>query len=346
MYALRYSISLSLVVLINGLLMSQDFKLLHYTETSGWDHNTRTVSLEMFNELAEEHNFQVDNDDTGDAFNTLENLEEYAVVVFSNTSGDGILNSDQRANFEMYMENGGAFVGIHAASDTYRHSLANGPNTGTWDWYAEMLGGSVQTSPNHTNANYAGTMHHVGSHPTINNLPDPWEKVEEYYYWENGFFDLENNAVLEVESTGNESYDAERPMSWYRTLEGGGKSFYTALGHAGSNFTSDTLFRNHIRDAVLWAVSDVVTGLVPKKASLGVFPNPARDFITVQIERGQGTMPVRVFDVNGKTMLEAQLNFNDGQSRLNVASLAPGSYFISVLNDSDRKPVIASFVVQ
>lgn len=345
MTILRHSCIFAMAFLIIGPLMAQDFKLLHYTETSGWDHNTRTVSLEMFNELASEHNFEVDDDQTGDAFNTIENLEEYAVVMFSNTSGDDILNADQRSNFEMYMENGGAFIGIHAASDTYRHSLANGSNTGTWDWYAEMMGGSVQTSPNHTSANHTGTMNHLGFHPTTSNLPDPWVKVEEYYYWENGYFDMQNNVVLEVESTGVESYDAERPMSWYRILEGGGKSFYTALGHAGSNYTSDTLFRNHIRDAVLWAVSEVVTGLNSEPTSLGLFPNPAQHFITLQFEKGKGDMPVRIFNSSGKTMLEMQIDFRDGQSQLNIASLSPGYYLMSIGVDTGGKPHTASFVV-
>ena len=46
------------------------------------------------------------------------------------------------------MNNGGGYLGIHAASDTYRHSTANGSSTGTWDWYAEMAGASVQEGPN------------------------------------------------------------------------------------------------------------------------------------------------------------------------------------------------------
>ncbi len=134
-------------------------------------------------------------------------------------------------------------------------------------------------------------------------------------------------------------------MSWYRTLERGGRSFYTALGHSGSNYTSDTLFRNHIRDAVLWAVSDVVTGLHPEQSSMGIFPNPARHFITVQFEKRQGTLPVRVFDVNGKTIIKTQLNFQDGQSQLNVTSLSPGPYLISLQDDANGDPHVASFVV-
>lgn len=237
------------------------FKILHYTETSGFDHGTRQNSLAMFQALGAVNNFTVDDDSNGSLFDSLANLEQYAVVVFSNTSGDAILDSTQRANFEHYMNNGGSYVGIHAASDTYRHSTANGSNKGAWDWYAEMLGASVQQNPNHVQGTPQYDMHKIGTHPTTDSLPDPWTKNEEYYYWENGYYSSDNIPVLEVEETVGpnglvNNYDSERPMSWYKILPGGGRSFYTALGHSNSNFTGDQEFMNHIRDAVLWAATD------------------------------------------------------------------------------------------
>lgn len=62
--------------------MCQDLNILHYTETSGYDHNTRNVSFDMFSDLGNEYGFSVVDDQTGEAFNTLANLENYAVVVF------------------------------------------------------------------------------------------------------------------------------------------------------------------------------------------------------------------------------------------------------------------------
>ena len=237
------------------------FKILHYTETSGFDHGTRQNSLAMFQAIGASNNFTVDDDQNGASFDSLTNLQQYAVVVFSNTSGDNILSATQRANFEQYINSGGSYLGIHAASDTYRHSTANGSNTGTWDWYAEMLGASVQQNPNHVQGTPQDDMHKIGTHPTTDSLPNPWTKNEEYYYWENGYYDSDNIHVLEVEETVGpngsvNSYDNARPMSWYKILPGGGKSFYTALGHANSNYTSDQNFMDHIRDAVLWAADE------------------------------------------------------------------------------------------
>ncbi len=237
-------------------VQAQTQRLLLYTETGGFDHNTRNAAETLFNQLGSTYQFSVVHDEDGSTFENLDTLKKYSLVVFCNTSGDNILSTTQQQNFEAYMNDGGAYLGIHAASDTYRHSTANGSNTGSWDWYAEMMGASVQNSPNHTANNFSGTMDHNGTHPSIMGLPNPWDKQEEYYYWENGYFKNDNTAVLSVRSTGSESYDGVRPMSWYRESTPDGnpaRIFYTALGHNASNFTSDDDFIKHIEQATLWA---------------------------------------------------------------------------------------------
>lgn len=206
----------------------------------------------MFELIASSQGWNLVNDETGDEFNALVGLQQFDVVVFSNTSGDGVLNSTQRATFEAYIAGGGSYLGIHAASDTYRHSTANGSNTGVWDFYAELVGASVQQNPNHVSGTPQYSMDVIGTHPSTQNLPDPWVKNEEYYYWENGYFGLNNQTVLQVEETVGpnnmvNSYDVQRSMSWYRELLEGGKVFYTTLGHSASNFTSDLNFYAHVR---------------------------------------------------------------------------------------------------
>jgi type 1 glutamine amidotransferase len=266
-------LSLGIILLGSSLLATEAraqavFKILHYTETSGYDHNTRQVSLSMFQNLGLSHGFAVDDDSDGSSFDSLSTLQQYAVVVFCNTSGDNILTASQRANFESYINGGGSYVGIHAASDTYRHSTADGSNTGAWDWYAELLGASVQQYPYyHVIGTPLYELSKIGTHPSTDSLPDPWAKNEEYYYWENGYYNADNVAVLEVEETIGpngqvNSYDSIRPMSWYRHLPGGGRSFYTALGHASSNYTSDQYFISHVRDAVLWAAKVSIGGAI------------------------------------------------------------------------------------
>ncbi len=235
---------------------AQNLKILHYTETSGYDHQTRGVSYSMIQQLGIQYGFNVDDDSTGDSFNSLSGLLQYDVVVFSNTTGDAILNGVQKLNFENYISAGGSLLGIHSATDTYRHSTANGTNTCTWDWFAETLGGSVQQNPNHVTGTPLYRIDAVNIHPSIVNVPNPWFKQEEYYYWESGYQNPANTIVQMVEQTIGpnsmvNSYDSSRAVTWYRALSGGGTVFYTSLGHAADNFFADTSFRNLIRDALL-----------------------------------------------------------------------------------------------
>ena len=313
--------------------------VLHYTETSGWDHGTRDVSLAMFQSIAAEHGLTVVNDNDGATFSELSTLQQFDVIVFSNTSGATLLDDAQRANFEAYIAGGGSVLGIHAASDTYRHSSANGNNTGAWDFYAELIGGSVQENPNHVDGTPLYNMAHIGLHPSTAALPDPWAKNEEYYYWEGGYYRTDNVPVLEVEETVGpngqvNSYDAPRPMSWYRELPEGGRVFYTALGHAGSNYTSDALFRQHIADALLWLL-ETETSLPPSTTptdGLRCWPSPAQDVLWV-------TSPLR----GGCSILDAQgrhVMTTDGRLPIDVSRLAEGMHVLRVEGTPQRLPFI------
>jgi type 1 glutamine amidotransferase len=281
--------------------------ILHYTATSGFDHGTRNVSFAMFQEIAAEEGFTITNDNDGSSFTSLSTLQQYAVIVFSNTSGDALLSAAQRANFEAYIAGGGSVMGIHAASDTYRHSSANGINTGAWDFYAELIGASVQQMPNHVPGTPAYVMDHIGLHASTTNLPDPWVKNEEYYYWEGGYYRPDNVTVLQVQETVGpngqvNSYDAPRPMSWYRALSEGGRVFYTALGHASSNYVSDTLFRTHIRDALRWLVHDDTGVDEPIWPAFKVYPNPVTDALHIE-HSGQLTgRTIELIDMHGRVL--------------------------------------------
>lgn len=237
---------------LTNYLGAQD-TIIHYTETTGFDHNTRDQSLSLFQTIGAAEEFVVLSDDDGHLFNKTD-LRKARFVVFSNTSGSNGLNVEQQAALEWFVDTlGRNLMGIHAASDTYRHSSANGGGTGQWDWYAETLGGSVQTNPNHTSQNHVDSIFLVNTHPSAENIDFPWIKEEEYYYWENGYLNNENITILEVGETGGQSYDRRRPVAWSRVKAGGGKIFYTSLGHKRSNFTGEfPFFEQLIRDASVW----------------------------------------------------------------------------------------------
>jgi len=332
MLARSYFLAAALCFSANALSAQPAFKILHYTETSGHDHGTRQVSLQLFQALGAMYNFQVDDDNDGSGFNSLSNLQQYAIVVFSNTSGNAILTPAQQTNFENYINGGGSLLGIHAASDTYRHSTANGANTGGWDWYAQTLGASVQENPNHVSGTPLYNLHKIGQHASTDNLPEPWAKNEEYYYWENGYYNSANTAVLEVEQTigpNNQvnSYDSARPMSWYRNLGGGGKVFYTALGHATSNYTSDQLFIAHIRDAIFWMVG--VSGIPDPSAQPALlFQNPVEASLELWMRHQSSASAITLCDALGKTVYTGQIAAGQTQHSVDLRNLRAGVYVL------------------
>ena len=302
------------------------FNVLHYTETTGYDHNTRNQSLSMFQSWESADNFLVTSDNNGDEFNSLANLQQYAAVVFSNTSGDNGLNSTQRSNFEAYIAGGGSYLGIHAASDTYRHSTANGGSKGTWDWYAEnVAGATVQQSPNHTNQNHNNTMSHeeVG-HPTLTSIPSPWNKTEEYYYWENGYLNNSFTELLRVGSTGNNSYDAPRMMAHCKNLSGGGRAFYTALGHSGNNYTNDQNFQELIRNALNWVAE-------PNKGSGGSGGFDLVISVQDEIICFDGVGKVRADPSNGTAPYS--YSWSNGSTLQVQSGLSAGTYTVQVTDN-------------
>ncbi|MEZ4791235.1 MAG: ThuA domain-containing protein [Flavobacteriales bacterium] len=313
-------------------------RVLHFTVTSGFDHGTREVSYALFQSIGLDLGITVDDAPTAGAFNDAGTLALYDAIVFSNTSGNAILNDEQRANFEEWSMNGGHVMGIHAASDTYRHSTANGNNTGTSDFYAELIGASVQEDPNHVSGTPPYEMMHIGAHPSTSNLPDPWLKNEEYYYWEGGYFNPDNNVVLQVEETIGpnglvNSYDAPRPMSWYRELPSGSRIFYTALGHAASNYTEDALFRQHIEDALIWMLFGTTAISSANDAQPFTLVN---DGLSVTISTSELNGYIRVMDPTGRLMHAESSN---GLHRIDISAWPDGIYFFTIGQHTRPVPI-------
>lgn len=320
-------------------LMGQSKKVLHYTETSGFDHQTRANSLTLFQQLGATTNFTVTDDNSGAAFSVLSNLLSYDLIVFSNTSGNTLLDSTQQSHFELYIQNGGALLGIHAATDTYRHSSANGNRIGSWDFYAQTIGGSVQENPNHVSGTPNYTIRKLLNHPISQNIPNNWNKNEEYYYWENGYLDSTINILFEVEQTVGpnnlvNSYDSARAVAWYKTLASGSNIFYTSLGHANSNFTSDSLFQQLLSDATQWCLG-LSTGFsqVERPTNFSLFPNPAKNSLYITGKQLNGTL--KIYTNTGKLVLSKNIKSPEKEI-INLNELRNGLYFVECTINSQR----------
>ncbi len=234
------------------------FNVLNFTKHTGVDHGTTNASQNMLDSLGTLIGFNVDLDSTGTSFNSLSSLQNYSVIIFSNTTGNNLLSGIQRANFESYMQNGGSMVGIHAVVDAHRHATANGTGTGTWDWLPELVGASSNFSPSETSSGTTASVQKVNSHSSVDFLSNTFNYTGAFPYFEGGYFDSTVTPILKVQSTGSQSYDAPRYLAWYKYLSGGGKLFYTGLGHSSNEFDANPNFQNHILQAILWAQANAL----------------------------------------------------------------------------------------
>ena len=259
-----------------------------------------------------------------------------------------IFLSIQRGNFEQYISNGGHVIAIHSATDTYRHSSANGNNTGAWDFYPELLGASVQYNPTHLTGTPVYPMYTIQPGILLTGIPDPWNKAEEYYYWQFGYFDsLNNNVLLMVDTTIGpdslvNSYDLPRATTWYKVTSSGNKIFYTSLGHDVSNYISDTLFFRLILNAVLW-VADINSApeLPGSHSDFFCYPNPVGTSLNIDPANGQINYSVRISDSCGKLCFNKE-SFT-GRTSIDTARLPGGIYFLFI--ESDDKIVVRKFCI-
>ncbi len=116
-------------------------------------------------------------------------LAHYQVVLFLDTRPE---QPEQRAAFEKYMENGGAFLGFHFAAFALDHSAY--PQN--WDWYHNQLLGSGEYKGNTWRPTSAILQTEDLNHPVTKHLPKSFTaSPNEWYSWKN---DLRANTELRV----------------------------------------------------------------------------------------------------------------------------------------------------
>src|SRR5918993_1996237 len=90
-------------------------KVLLFTKTSGYHHESIPAGVAAIQKLGKENKFRIDTTSDAAVF-TEDDLKKYRAVIFLNTTGN-VLNSEQQVAFQRYVEAGGGYMGIHAAAD-------------------------------------------------------------------------------------------------------------------------------------------------------------------------------------------------------------------------------------
>ena len=218
-------------------------RVLYLTQPAAFVHAVLPVAEEVMRELGEEP----------DAFGvtvirsageiTADRLGGYDVVMF-NTTGELPMDAEQKAALLAFIRNGGGFVGVHSASDTFYE----------WPEYGAMLGGYFDGHPWHQEVTLRVEDR---DHPSTRHLGGSIRLYDEIYQVRDWARD-DVHVLLSVDTEsvdmaaeGINRADGDFAVSWTREY-GEGRVFYTALGHE-PNVWHDPRFRQHLVGGIRWA---------------------------------------------------------------------------------------------
>ncbi|MBC6997282.1 ThuA domain-containing protein [Cytophaga sp. FL35] len=211
-----------------------------FSKTAGFRHGSIESGVTALKKLGKENGFKVIATEDSNLI-VEDSLKTYSAVVFLNTTRD-ILNDVQQADFERYIQSGGGFVGIHAATDTEYD----------WPWYNKLVGAVFE---GHPKIQEAKLLIKDKNHPSTKIFKDSvWTKSDEWYNFKNINPDI--NVVLSIDENSYEggTNGDNHPISWYHAYDGG-RSFYTELGHTDQTF-ENPIFLSHLLGGINYAVGN------------------------------------------------------------------------------------------
>lgn len=189
------------------------------------------------------------------------NLKNYDAVLFASTTGDDLPLPDKQGLVD-WVNGGGVFIGIHAATDTLK----------TFMPYVSMVGGAFKT---HGPQVSVDCINQDSAHSAVRMIPSKWTVYDEIYQFKNferstvhGLLTLDHLMVNTEDVKNKKVTEADFPVAWCKQL-GKGRIFYTSLGHrddvwdpaaseGGKRMNSpelSKLYQQHVTGGILWALS-------------------------------------------------------------------------------------------
>ena len=213
------------------------YDVLIFSKTAGFRHDAIPVGIQTIRDLGAANNFTVTATEDAAAF-TTGNLAQYEAVVFLNTTGD-VLNDTQQTAFESYVRGGGGYVGVHAAADTEY----------SWPFYGNLVGAYFNSHP--AIQQVTSRVQDRG-HASTAHLPQAWTRTDELYnYSTNPRSTAHVLATLDESTYSGGNMGADHPIAWCKTVDSG-RSWYTGFGHTQASY-GEANFRNHLLGGLRYA---------------------------------------------------------------------------------------------
>jgi len=212
-------------------------RVLVFTKTAEFRHTSIAKGIETFFALGAQNDFEVIATENAIDFNA-NNLSTFKAVIFLSTTGD-VLNAEEQEAFENYIQNGGSYMGVHAATDTEYD----------WPWYGQLVGAYFNGHPAIQQANIAILDQ---DHPATQHLQNEWVRTDEWYNFKD--INTEIDVLLALDETSYEggTNGVDHPIAWYHQFDGG-RSFYTGGGHSEAAFDEPD-FQKHLLGGLLYCL--------------------------------------------------------------------------------------------
>ncbi len=218
-------------------------RILYFTHSAGYRHEVIPVSRQILEQIGETSpRFEVVTSEDVAVFSS-QNLRRYGAVMFF-TTGELPMNDAQRQALIEFVRNGGGFLGVHSATDTFYE----------WLEYGKLIGGYFDQHPWHQAVRVDVADR---SDPLVAFIGPSMTLTDEIYQIRD--FDVGGSHVLLRLNPASVDLTRENvhqhpygwPLAWTRAY-GNGRVFYTALGHEEAVWR-DARYQAMLHNAVLWA---------------------------------------------------------------------------------------------
>lgn len=234
--------------------------ILVFSKTNGFRHEEAIPAANaMFTDMAQKNGWGIFKTENGATFSPAI-LSRFDAVVFSNTSGD-VFTPDQRNAFQAFLENGGGFVGIHAAGDS---------SHAAWKWYTDQLIGAHFTQHTMKPQFQKATVNvEDATNPATEGLPPTWQRTEEWYSFDKSPRGAGTDVLVTVDEKsynpegmfGKDLRMGDHPAVWTRCV-GKGRVLYSIMGHQASAFAEPD-YRKLLQGALNWVMRQEGEGCDP-----------------------------------------------------------------------------------
>jgi type 1 glutamine amidotransferase len=203
------------------------------TATAGFRHDSISTARDVLTALGPANGFTISATEDLSTISSS-NLSNFDVVMFANTSGELAFTADQQSALIAFVNGGKGFIGTHSATDTLYE----------WPDYGRLVGAYFKEHPW---TQQGRVIVENASHPAAG-VRDPFTLEEEFYtFRENPRGRVQVLMSLDAASVGA---SGDFPLVWTQAF-GGGRSYYTALGHFPATWR-DSRFQAQIIAAIKW----------------------------------------------------------------------------------------------